>query len=204
MPKRLFITLLLFAFVGLCSAQTGIYMVNGNVVNVRLGPGTQYSVIGSFQKGETVTVREIVNDDWARISYNGTVGYMNRQYIEFKEPLPAPQTDNKKSRFQWFKAVNFWDWLFRFVKPILWICALFFLIGSMADSEKAGFFLLPLLACGLGAIVGRVFFDNGRAGARKNGGRNNRTLGRKRHPQAQTGAYSHEPRGYRGHLSGYR
>lgn len=165
MIKRILTTLLFLTFVGLCSAQTGVYVVKGSVVNVRSGPGTQYAVIGSYQKGATVTVRAIVNDDWARISHNGTVGYMNRQYIEFKEPPPTVQTESMKSRSEWFNAGNFWDWLFRFVKPILWTCGIIFLIGSMADSEKAGFFLLPLLACGLGAIIGSVFFDNGKAGA---------------------------------------
>ena len=165
MSKRFYITILFLAFVSLCSAQTGINIVKGNVVNVRSGPGTQYSVLGSFQKGETVTVTSIVNEDWAKISYGASEGYMSRQYIEFKEPLPTVQNESKKSRSEWFNAGNFWDWLFRIVKPILWICGIIFLIGSMADSEKTGFFLLPLLACGLGAIIGSVFFDNGRAGA---------------------------------------
>lgn len=165
MPKRLLITLLLFAFVGLCNAQTGIYIVKGNVVNVRSGPGTQYSVIGSYQKGATVTVMDNANEDWAKINYGETVGYMSRRYIDFKEPLPDEQSGMENSGSQWSEAGSFWDWLFKFVKPILWICGIIFLIGSMADSEKAGFFLLPLLACGIGAIIGGAFFDNGRAGA---------------------------------------
>ena len=36
--------------------QAGLYTVTGNKVNIRSGPGKDYSVVSSRKKGDTVTV----------------------------------------------------------------------------------------------------------------------------------------------------
>lgn len=53
---------------------------NGYGVRLRVGPGTGYRVIGTFNPGTPVTILER-GSTWSRISINGTVGYMMTQYL---------------------------------------------------------------------------------------------------------------------------
>ncbi|MCQ4697799.1 SH3 domain-containing protein [Paeniclostridium sordellii] len=54
--------------------------VIGNRVNFRKGPGTNYSVITSLNKGTKVGYISESNG-WAKVNYNGTIGYMSANYI---------------------------------------------------------------------------------------------------------------------------
>lgn len=58
----------------------GNKQVTGNSVNFRQGPGTSYSVIKSLNKGTQVGLISESNG-WAKISCNGTVGYISSQYL---------------------------------------------------------------------------------------------------------------------------
>lgn len=53
---------------------------NGYGVRLRVGPGTGYRVIGTFNPGTPVTVLER-GSTWSRISINGTIGYVMTQYL---------------------------------------------------------------------------------------------------------------------------
>ena len=54
---------------------------SGNL-NVRSGPGTSYTRIGSLSKGETVLVLS-GSGNWSRILYHGTkIGYVSSQYLK--------------------------------------------------------------------------------------------------------------------------
>ena len=60
--------------------------ITGSDVNMRLGPGKQYDVIGVFNKGELVTELDhemSKNTSWAKVRRsNGTVGWVSRDYCE--------------------------------------------------------------------------------------------------------------------------
>ena len=60
------------------STSTGI--VEADVLNIRSGAGTSYSVTGTVNKGATVTILSSSNG-WYKISYNGTTGYVSSEYI---------------------------------------------------------------------------------------------------------------------------
>ena len=49
-------------------------------LNIRSGPGKGYKVIGKVPKGATVLSDEETNN-WFKISYNGTVGWVNGNYL---------------------------------------------------------------------------------------------------------------------------
>ncbi|CEP79537.1 SH3 domain-containing protein [Paraclostridium sordellii] len=55
-------------------------LVTGNRVNFRKGPGTNYSIITSLNKGTKVGYISESNG-WAKISYNGNIGYMSTSYL---------------------------------------------------------------------------------------------------------------------------
>ena len=79
------------------------YYVTGDGVNFREGPGTQYKIIESLEKGTKVTV--VGNEGgWAKVWYNDYVGYMSANYLSTTAPdgseeavvvsdTPAPSTD---------------------------------------------------------------------------------------------------------------
>ena len=65
------------------STSTDIRQITGNSVNFRKGPGTNYSVIKSFNKGTKVEFISKEND-WVKVNYNGTVGYVFSKYVSDK------------------------------------------------------------------------------------------------------------------------
>lgn len=61
------------------TAKTGT--VTGNTVNVRSGPGTDYSKVGSVAKGDTVKILG-TEGNWYRISIGNVTGYVSAEYVK--------------------------------------------------------------------------------------------------------------------------
>ncbi|MBM7691591.1 D-alanyl-D-alanine carboxypeptidase [Peribacillus deserti] len=57
-------------------------------LNVRTGPSTAYSILGTVQKGEELTVTGKANG-WFKISYNGRTGYVSGKYVQVTEVMYA-------------------------------------------------------------------------------------------------------------------
>ena len=63
-------------------AADGTYTVTANSgLNVRSGPGTGYSILGTLAYGTTVTVSAI-DSGWATITYSGQTAYVSASYIK--------------------------------------------------------------------------------------------------------------------------
>ena len=56
--------------------------VTGNAVNLRSGPGTDYSILGSRNKGASLTVTG-VSGSWYKVDLNGSDGYIRSDYLSF-------------------------------------------------------------------------------------------------------------------------
>ena len=56
--------------------------VNGSGVRVRSGPGLSYDVLTHVNRGDTVVVLERTNDEWFRVNFQGTVGYINIPFLD--------------------------------------------------------------------------------------------------------------------------
>lgn len=56
------------------------YKVTASKLNIRVDPSTNSTVIGSFSKGQIITVESISNG-WATIKYNGKTAYVSVRYI---------------------------------------------------------------------------------------------------------------------------
>lgn len=68
-----------------------VYASNGGTVNFRSGASTGASIIKRLSVNTEVYVLEEVSSTWAKIAYNGTVGYMMRSYLVKKiEDTTAP------------------------------------------------------------------------------------------------------------------
>lgn len=55
-------------------------VVTGSSVNLRKGPGTSYTVIKALSRGTEVGYISESNG-WAKVNYNGTIGYMSASYL---------------------------------------------------------------------------------------------------------------------------
>ena len=68
------------------------YRVDAGTLNVRQGPGTHYTVIGSLKKGEVVQGLAISADkQWAQVRKPGGVtGWASSRYLTIVPPLPPP------------------------------------------------------------------------------------------------------------------
>jgi uncharacterized protein YgiM (DUF1202 family) len=65
------------------TSQTGT--VIGNGLNVRSGPGSNYSKVASITNGTKVTILEDSGNGWYKIDYgNGKTGYASSQFIQPK------------------------------------------------------------------------------------------------------------------------
>ena len=81
--KKFFIAFFSLMLIGISAyaAQSG--SVTASVLNVRSGPGTEYSTIGKFYNGEVIQVGDNVNG-WYKVSYNGVEGYVSSTYVSIR------------------------------------------------------------------------------------------------------------------------
>lgn len=56
-------------------------LVTADVLNVRSGPGTKYSVLGKLKRNQEVTVIENSNG-WSKINYNNKEAYVSSDYLK--------------------------------------------------------------------------------------------------------------------------
>ncbi len=68
--------------------------VNADVLNVRSGKGTDTSIIGTLQNGETVTVLDNSDATWVKIkTSSGLEGYVHRDYLNIGSSAPETPSE---------------------------------------------------------------------------------------------------------------
>ncbi len=65
----------------------GACTIDASLLNVRSGPGQNYSVVTTVARNSRVVILEKTNSDWYHINHQGAVGYISTDYI--KEVLTA-------------------------------------------------------------------------------------------------------------------
>ena len=83
------ISSILFIFLS-ASAYADEATVTGSEVNLRTGPGTNYTILDSLENGAVVTVNDCSNSYWYNVTYNGTTGFMSSYYLNI---LPTQVTE---------------------------------------------------------------------------------------------------------------
>ncbi|WP_078594212.1 peptidoglycan-binding protein [Evansella clarkii] len=68
--------------VELASEVSSYGTVTATSLNVRSGPGTSHSTIGSLPNGTQVEILNRESNGWIKISFNNSVGYVSGQFIE--------------------------------------------------------------------------------------------------------------------------
>lgn len=64
--------------------------ITGDDVRFRTGPSTGYTIIGSYNKGQELTILGTVND-WTACTINGTDGYVFSQYVAERSDTPSSE-----------------------------------------------------------------------------------------------------------------
>ena len=70
----------------------GIVNTASSPLNVRSGPGSGYSVIGTVAKGSTVVIVDSSNSSWHKIKYGSGYGYVSKSYISIVHSTPSSKT----------------------------------------------------------------------------------------------------------------
>ena len=83
---------------------TGTYTVNVSSLNVRTGPSTSHTVLGSVNKGKTVQVVGEIQD-WFKINFNGGTGYVSKDFVTkggsaVSNETQQPTTNNNTTTVQ--------------------------------------------------------------------------------------------------------
>lgn len=79
-----FIIIALFLFTaGTIYAETTVYVVTGNTINVRATPDMNGEIVGKLHKGDHVIVTDMYNSEWAEIQYYLSTRYVSRKYISY-------------------------------------------------------------------------------------------------------------------------
>jgi len=84
---------------GYVSARTGI--------NLRLGPGMNEKVIGSLGIGEIAEVWGITDNNWYLVSYNGQIGYVSSEYVDYSDSFEFSKNSDGKIYAYTTANVNF-------------------------------------------------------------------------------------------------
>lgn len=66
-------------------------------LNLRYGPGTEYSVITVIPRGTAVTIDEDCDCKWVPVEYNGNIGYISTKYLSSNPQNNHSDTHYKKS-----------------------------------------------------------------------------------------------------------
>ena len=75
-------------------SETTTATVNADVLNVRSGKGTDTSIIGTLQNGETVTVLDNSDATWVKIkTSSGLEGYVHRDYLNIGSSTPETPSE---------------------------------------------------------------------------------------------------------------
>ncbi len=74
------------------TSYTGTVVNCTTAVNVRSGPGTSYSKVGTAPKGANYTVtKPNYTADWHQILYNGKTAYIHKSYLSVKAATATPK-----------------------------------------------------------------------------------------------------------------
>ena len=77
---------------GTSNTDSTVYAtVTATSLNIRSGPNTSYSVIGSIPRGGVIVVKEY-GATWSKIQYGGISGYVSTQYFTITSGTTTPTT----------------------------------------------------------------------------------------------------------------
>ncbi len=80
-------------------------VVTASKLNVRKGPSTKYSTIGSLYRNKNVTILDESNG-WYKVNLNGKEGWASKKYIKVNGNSSSSNTSQSNSNNQVVRAMN--------------------------------------------------------------------------------------------------
>ena len=99
------------------SSTTTMYATADSGLNVRKGPSTSYSKVGTLSKGTAVTVYSTSNG-WSKISANGIEGYVSSKYLSATKPSTSTGSSSSSNSSSVSSVLNLASNLIG--KPYVW------------------------------------------------------------------------------------
>lgn len=163
----IFLLLLFPSFQGM--AESALYRVTGENVNLRVGPGTNYDILGHRNKGDIVTVIQLYNKDWAKVRYGSTAfAYISRDYIVYHGPLPKDvtqaETPRKQQHTRSSGSTSALDAIFKIARIIAVAFFILSILCAYVETEAAVSLTIPFAFYIIGYIIG-FFLSNAHLGA---------------------------------------
>ncbi len=148
--------------------------VTAQTLNVRLGPSTYYSVIGTLTRNSQVTVRKVVEKEqrlWGEITHNNRTGYVAMQYMVYEHPIeqqsssaPAQSLFSSDSFSSVLDAISsFLSSAWKVLKYVFIAIGVILLLAFWQNILQIIIFVGIFM--GLGALLFHWLFDNGDLGA---------------------------------------
>ena len=83
--KKIIIATAILLMFSVSAIAANIGVVNTDVLNFRSGPGTGYTLLGQFVRGEMMQIVETVDSEWSKVNFNGRIGYVSTKYLSIRE-----------------------------------------------------------------------------------------------------------------------
>ena len=65
----------------------GVAAIESDGVRVRSGPGLNFSILTQVNRGDFVVILERTNNDWFKVNYHGTVGYVSTPMLRNRREI---------------------------------------------------------------------------------------------------------------------
>jgi len=67
-----------------CGTWKVINVANGDVLNIRSGPGADNTIVGTIPSGSACVLKSAqCEGKWCRVAYDKTIGWVNTRYLRF-------------------------------------------------------------------------------------------------------------------------
>ena len=82
LAAALFLSILAIPVLAAGTIAYGAATVTASALNIRTGPGTEYSRAGLIYRNSKIVVLETTQKNWYKINYQGTEGYVHTDYLK--------------------------------------------------------------------------------------------------------------------------
>ncbi len=73
------------------TSVSGTGVVTGSIVNLRMGAGTSFSIVGQVKKDDSLKISG-ENNGWYLVAHNGGIAYISASFIKFQAEIPTEQS----------------------------------------------------------------------------------------------------------------
>lgn len=93
LTKKAYYATVTSQYTSITKKQTGQVNTGSSTLNVRKGAGTKYKILGELKNNATVTIISKTSNNWYKIQYKKSYGYVSGKYIDNVKDVPDKVTN---------------------------------------------------------------------------------------------------------------